>query len=140
MKKNSVDVFFEQLEKENETLKKWRSWINIEKELIKQITDTRIKKGISQSELAELTGLKQPAIARIENNENSPQLNTLIKLIDSLDLEFSLVPKDKTEYSIVFIKYYEGVSDIKVNEESIVYSTKGLRGEKNEYKTIQYTC
>ncbi len=44
MGKNKVDKFFEQLEKENETLKVWRSWINIEKELIKQITDTRIKK------------------------------------------------------------------------------------------------
>ncbi len=51
---------------------------------------------MSQKELAELTGLKQPAIARIEKGENSPQLNTLLKLVDSLDLEFLLVPKSKT--------------------------------------------
>lgn len=117
MKKNSVDKFFEQIEKENEILKTWRSWINIEKELIKQITDTRIKKGMSQKELAELTGLKQPAIARIENNENSPQLNTLIKLVESLDLEFLLVPKGNTHNNVIYMESDEFVLDKKVNED-----------------------
>ncbi len=37
-----------------------------------------------------MTGLKQPAIARIENNVNSPQLDTLIKILDALDLKIEI--------------------------------------------------
>ena len=37
-----------------------------------------------------MTGLKQPAIARIENNVNSPQLDTLIKILDALDLKLEI--------------------------------------------------
>jgi len=37
-----------------------------------------------------MTGLKQPAIDRIENNVNSPQLDTLIKILDALDLKIEI--------------------------------------------------
>ena len=44
-----------------------------------------------------MTGLKQPAIARIENKINSPQLDTLLKIVDALDLTFDI--KDIEEHN-----------------------------------------
>ena len=42
-----------------------------------------------------MTGLKQLAIARIENNVNSPQLDTLIKILDALDLKIEIKGEKK---------------------------------------------
>lgn len=94
MKKNNVDNFFKELEKNNNKLKKWRNWYNKEKKIINQLSSLRNKKGISQQELANYTGLKQPAIARLENRINSPQLSTLIKYVDALGYEIKIEKKD----------------------------------------------
>jgi transcriptional regulator with XRE-family HTH domain len=70
------------------------SWIlfciGFEENIINTIISTRKKKGLTQKEVAKMTGLKQPAIARIENNVNSPQLDTLIKILDALDLKIEI--------------------------------------------------
>jgi transcriptional regulator with XRE-family HTH domain len=70
------------------------SWIlfciGFEENIIKTIISTRKKKGLTQKEVAEMTGLKQPTIARIENNVNSPQLDTVIKILDALDLKIEI--------------------------------------------------
>ncbi len=42
----------------------------------------RKEKGMRQSELASLTGLKQPNLSRIENGLVSPRQNTLKKLLE----------------------------------------------------------
>ena len=90
MKKNNIDTFLIELEKNNETFKKWGDLYRIEENIIKTIISTRKKKGLTQKEVAEMTGLKQLAIARIENNVNSPQLDTLIKILDALDLKIEI--------------------------------------------------
>ena len=90
MKKNNIDTFLIELEKNNKTFKKWGDLYRIEENIIKTIISTRKKKGLTQKEVAEMTGLKQPAIARIENNVNSPQLDTLIKILDALDLKIEI--------------------------------------------------
>jgi DNA-binding XRE family transcriptional regulator len=90
MKKNNIDTFLIELEKNNETFKKWGDLYRIEENIIKTIISTRKKKGLTQKEVAEMTGLKQPTIARIENNVNSPQLDTLIKILDALDLKIEI--------------------------------------------------
>ena len=70
------------------------SWIlfciGFEENIINTIISTRKKKGLTQKEVAKMTGLKQPAIDRIENNVNSPQLDTLIKILDALDLKIEI--------------------------------------------------
>ena len=90
MKKNNIDTFLIELEKNNETFKKWGDLYRIEENIINTIISTRKKKGLTQKEVAKMTGLKQPAIARIENNVNSPQLDTLIKILDALDLKIEI--------------------------------------------------
>ena len=62
---------------------------NLRVSLITEIIKVRQEKGISQRQLEELSGVKQPIIARMENGTSTPNLNTLIKL---------LVPLGKTLY------------------------------------------
>ena len=49
-------------------------------EIISSIIDARQAKGLSQKELAEITGIKQPAIARLENGHISPSVDTINRL------------------------------------------------------------
>lgn len=46
----------------------------------------RIKKGISQTELAERIGMKQPQLAKIENMSSIPSLSTLDRYAKGLGL------------------------------------------------------
>jgi transcriptional regulator with XRE-family HTH domain len=50
----------------------------------------RADRGLSQRALAKLTGLQQPAIARLERGEDPPALSTLAKLSRATGLEFQL--------------------------------------------------
>ena len=40
--------------------------------------------GISQKKLEELSGVKQPVIARMEKRKTSPQLDTILKILAPL--------------------------------------------------------
>lgn len=47
----------------------------------------RLKKGLTQSELARMVGMQQPQLARYENEPSlDPKLSTLLKLSDALDV------------------------------------------------------
>ena len=54
----------------------------------------RKEKGLSQAELAGLSGNKQQVISRIENSENSPTLKTLCSILDVLGYDIQFVPKE----------------------------------------------
>ena len=60
--------------------------------LIAAMIETRKEKNISQRDLERLSGVKQPVIARIEKGENSPQVNTLLKLLAAMDKTLAIVP------------------------------------------------
>ena len=60
--------------------------------LIGELIKARNEKGISQKRLEELSGLKQPMIARIESGKTLPQVNTLIKLLVPLGKTLAIVP------------------------------------------------
>ena len=64
-----------------------------EYETIGTIIRLRKEKGLSQAQLAALTGNKQQVISRIENKENSPTLKTLCSILDVLGYEIKLSPK-----------------------------------------------
>ena len=65
--------------------------VSIMSELIK----ARNEQGITQKQLEDMSGVKQPVIARIERNINSPQTNTLIKLLYPMGYTIRVVPIDK---------------------------------------------
>lgn len=50
----------------------------------------RTKHGLSQSALAADLGMKQPAIARLERGDRPVTVDTLLRLLDALDVSFSL--------------------------------------------------
>lgn len=58
--------------------------------IIVKIIEKRLFLKMSQRELAKKTGIKQPMIARIEKLESIPRLDTLIKILDALDLNISI--------------------------------------------------
>jgi DNA-binding XRE family transcriptional regulator len=62
--------------------------------LIRQLIDLRLKRGLSQRELARRAGMQQPTIARLESGQTA-SLKTLRRLADALgaDVKVSLVPR-----------------------------------------------
>ncbi len=60
--------------------------------LIDDVIAIRNKKGVTQVELAEMSGVTQPAIARLEAKKTVPQLNTLLKVIKALNCNMSVLP------------------------------------------------
>jgi transcriptional regulator with XRE-family HTH domain len=60
-----------------------------------QVARLRIKLGLTQTQLAEMVGTKQPSIARLENGEGSPSLSFLEKVAEALGahVKVHLIPK-----------------------------------------------
>ena len=52
--------------------------------LIGELIKARREKGITQKMLGELSGVKQPVIARMENGSNTPNLSTVLKVLAPL--------------------------------------------------------
>lgn len=65
---------------------------NLRVALIKELITARQQLGISQKQLENLSGVKQPVIARIEKGQTNPQLETLLKLLAPLGKTLSIVP------------------------------------------------
>ena len=66
-----------------------------------QIARLRILKGLTQAQLAEMVGTRQPSIARLENGTSVPSLSFLHKIAAALDAKIvvRLVPEDKRPVS-----------------------------------------
>lgn len=62
------------------------------KELVSEVIKLRRERGLTQKQLGELSGVKQPIIARIETGTNIPQLSTVIKLLVPLGKTLKVVP------------------------------------------------
>jgi ribosome-binding protein aMBF1 (putative translation factor) len=69
--------------------------IQLKIDLVGKLIEAREQKGISQKRLAEMSGLKQPAIARLERGQTMPQINTLFKVLEPLGYTLAIVPADK---------------------------------------------
>ena len=63
--------------------------------LIGEIIKARQEQGISQKRLEELSGVKQPIIARMEKGSTSPQLDTILKVLAPLGKTLAIVPIEK---------------------------------------------
>ena len=64
-------------------------------QIIKKITNLRTQKGLSQNDLAKITGIKQPVISRMEQGITNPRLDTVTKIVDALEYELTLKEKEK---------------------------------------------
>jgi len=55
-----------------------------------QVAGRRRELGLSQSQLAELTGTTQSAIARLESGGRPPRIDTLLRITSALDCELEV--------------------------------------------------
>ena len=74
-----------------------KAQIEFETALIGKIIEAREEKGLSQRDLADISGVKQPAIARLESMRSTPQIDTLFKILSPLGYTLSIVPAEKTD-------------------------------------------
>lgn len=63
--------------------------------VIGEIIKARNERGISQKKLEEMSGVKQPVIARMETGATSPQLDTVLKILFSLGKTLAVVPLEQ---------------------------------------------
>jgi transcriptional regulator with XRE-family HTH domain len=61
-----------------------------------EVSDRRRALGLSQAELAELTGTTQSAIARLESGGRPPRIDTLMRIANALDCELRVELRPRT--------------------------------------------
>jgi predicted transcriptional regulator len=69
--------------------------IALEKELIRTMVLIREEQGLSQCALAEKCNLKQPAIARMEKDAHSPQIDSMLRILSAMGYTLQIVPMKK---------------------------------------------
>lgn len=65
------------------------------KALITEFIHLRKELGITQRQLEKLSGVSQPVIARIESGKNTPNINTVTKLLAPLGKKLWIVSAEK---------------------------------------------
>ncbi|MCI9494412.1 MAG: helix-turn-helix transcriptional regulator [Adlercreutzia mucosicola] len=67
-------------------------WDALEPEfqIIRAMLDGRAAKGITQKELADITGINQADISKLENGNGNPSLHTLERIARGLDMRLKL--------------------------------------------------
>lgn len=65
-------------------------------EILATAMDYRVKKGISQSELAKRSGLTISVISKIENQHSVPSVKNFLKYIRGLELDWAFIIKKDT--------------------------------------------
>ena len=65
--------------------------IALEKALINAVIKAREQSGLTQKQLSELCGVKQPVIARLESAAHSPQINSIMRILKPLGYTLAVV-------------------------------------------------
>ena len=65
--------------------------MNLKALIISEIIKARQERGLSQYNLAELSGVKQSAIARLENGKINPTIDTIQKLLTPLGKQLAVI-------------------------------------------------
>lgn len=60
--------------------------------LMGELIKARQEQGLSQKALEEISGVKQPVIARMEKGYTNPQIDTLLKVLAPLGKTLAVVP------------------------------------------------
>jgi HTH-type transcriptional regulator/antitoxin HipB len=67
------------------------------RELSATIRDLRKKHGISQGELAQISGVSLPSISRFERGKDTIRLDVLMKILDALGCRLEIKAKEKED-------------------------------------------
>lgn len=63
--------------------------------LIGELIKARNERGISQKKSEEMSGVKQPVIARMESGSTSPRLDAALKVLNPLGKPLAVVPLEQ---------------------------------------------
>ena len=88
MGKNFRETLNEQLE-DPEFRKEWDA-LEPEFQIIKAMLNARNEKAITQKQLADITGIPQADISRLENGNANPSLKTLQRLAEGMGMRLKL--------------------------------------------------
>ena len=91
-RKTSIDRLRERIAKVED-----RGWFFAA--IAEQVSERRQALGLSQRELAELTGTTQSAIARLEAGGRPPRIDTLLRIADALDCDLLVELKPRSTRS-----------------------------------------
>ncbi len=69
----------------------------LERDVIRGLVQARKSQKLSQRVVGERAGVIRETVAKIENNLNSPQINTLIKLLEPIGYTLGVIPLEKEE-------------------------------------------
>jgi transcriptional regulator with XRE-family HTH domain len=87
--KTNDELIAEQLRTDPEFRAEWERTA-LARAVAVAIVRYRADHDLSQRELAERLGMKQPQVARLELGEVNPKMETLMRLASRLDLEFTI--------------------------------------------------
>jgi transcriptional regulator with XRE-family HTH domain len=62
-----------------------------------RVAERRAELGVSQQQLAELTGTTQSAIARLEKGGRPPRIDTLLRIAEALDCDLAVELRPREE-------------------------------------------
>ena len=88
----TINSFADYISDEERVSRQELEIVRFEKELILKMVEIREADSMTQRELARISGVKQPAIARLENRKSTPQIDTLLKLLVPLGYTLDIVP------------------------------------------------
>ena len=71
-----------------------RAQIEFEVEFIGKLIEVRESRRLTQKQLAEAAGIKQSAVARLENLKATPQIDTLFKVLTPMGYKLAIVPSN----------------------------------------------
>ena len=89
---NEINTFDDYMADTKRVTSAEREQVLFEVAFIGKVIEAREKKGLTQRELSILSGVKQPAIARLESMKVSPQIDTLFKILNPLGYTIQIVP------------------------------------------------
>ncbi|QOV96653.1 MULTISPECIES: helix-turn-helix transcriptional regulator [unclassified Novosphingobium] len=77
-----------------------RQIVRLPRQLGAILQSERLRRNMTQQELASLVGKQQKTISAIENGSPGTKLDTLLSVIAQLDLELEIVPRARNSTSI----------------------------------------
>ena len=136
MKSLTVNNLFEEIKKESKTASETIEIANDISKIINRIVQTRIELGLTQAELAEKCGLKQSAVARVENLQVMPRLDTIVRIAKSLNISIFAEIEDFCSCTIEINDPYINTCSISCEVVQPVYSNNPFLIKENSYESI----
>ena len=79
------------------------------------IQSERLRRNMTQQQLASLIGKQQKTISAIENGSEGTKLDTLLRVIAILDLDLQVIPRRKDGKDIADVAKTQGISSTVAN-------------------------